>query len=100
MNLDGANRILEGVVPSHYLDGSETGGKTKSPIAREVLGEYLASQATYSVLPRADDFTGFMMADGETRLLQAIGHATTRANAVPDEDEGFDLPDPYTEEAA
>jgi hypothetical protein len=104
------NRILGGVAPSVYLDRLETGGKDNPPIARDALDDYLASHAMDPNLLRADDFAGFM-ADREARLLamiaKATGHAITRADAAPEEgedvpqdDEGFDLPDPDAEEAA
>jgi predicted lactoylglutathione lyase len=104
------NRILGGVAPSVYLERLETGGKDTPPISRDALDEYLASHAMDPTLLRADDFTGFM-ADRETRLLamisRATGHAITRSDAAPEEgedvpqdDEGFDLPDPDAEEAA
>lgn len=61
-------------------------------------------------LLRADDFAGFM-ADRESRLLamiaQTTGHPTPLAQAAPEEgedvpqdDEGFDVPAPETEQAA
>lgn len=104
------NRILGGVAPSVYLERLEAGGKDTPPIARDVLDEYLASHAMDPALLRADDFAGFM-ADRETRLLamisRATGHTITRADAAPEEgedipqdDEGFDLPDPDAEGAA
>ncbi len=104
------NRILGGVAPSVYLERLETGGKDTPPISRDALDEYLASHAMDPALLRADDFAGFM-ADRESRLLamisRATGHAITRADATPEEgedlpqdDEGFDLPDPDAEEAA
>lgn len=104
------NRILGGVAPSVYLERLQTGGKDTPPIARDALDEYLASHAMDPTLLRADDFAGFM-ADRESRLLamisRATGHAITRSDAAPEEgedvpqdDEGFDLPDPDAEEAA
>ncbi|MBF9033360.1 DUF262 domain-containing protein [Rhodobacterales bacterium HKCCE2091] len=104
------NRILGGVAPSVYLERLETGGKDTPPISRDALDEYLASHAMDPALLRADDFAGFM-ADRESRLLamisRATGHAITRADATPEDgedlpqdDEGFDLPDPDAEEAA
>lgn len=104
------NRILGGVAPSVYLERLQTGGKDAPPIARDALDEYLASHAMDPALLRADDFSGFM-ADRESRLLamisRATGHAITRSDAapedgeeVPQDDEGFDLPDPDAEEAA
>lgn len=104
------NRILGGVAPSVYLERLQTGGKDTPPIARDALDEYLASHAMDPTLLRADDFAGFM-ADRESRLLamisRATGHAITRSDAAPEEgedvpqdDEGFDLPDPGAEEAA
>ncbi|MGR3380667.1 GmrSD restriction endonuclease domain-containing protein, partial [Roseovarius indicus] len=104
------NRILGGVAPSVYLERLETGGKDNPPIAREALDDYLASHGLDPSLLRADDFEGFM-ADRETRLLamisKATGHAIVRADSVPEEgedvlqdDEGFDVPSPDTEEAA
>lgn len=104
------NRILGGVAPSVYLERLQTGGKDTPPIARDALDEYLASHAMDPILLRADDFAGFM-ADRESRLLamisRATGHAITRSDAAPEEgedvpqdDEGFDLPDPDAEEAA
>lgn len=104
------NRILGGVAPSVYLERLQTGGKDTPPIACDALDEYLASHAMDPALLRADDFAGFM-ADREARLLnmisRATGHAITRSDAAPEEgedvpqdDEGFDLPDPDAEEAA
>ncbi|MDR5653914.1 GmrSD restriction endonuclease domain-containing protein [Ruixingdingia sedimenti] len=104
------NRILGGVAPSVYLERLQTGGKDTPPIARDALDEYLASHAMEPTLLRANDFAGFM-ADRESRLLamisRATGHAITRSDAAPEEgedvpqdDEGFDLPDPGAEEAA
>lgn len=104
------NRILGGVAPSVYLERLEMGGKDTPPISRDALDEYLASHAMDPALLRADDFAGFM-ADRETRLLamisRATGHAITRSDAAPEEgedvpqdDDGFDLPDPDAEEAA
>ena len=104
------NRILGGGSPSVYLARLEAGGRDVPPIAPAALDEYLASHAMDPALLRADDFRGFMM-DRESRLLamisQATGHPTGLAQAAPEEgedvpqdDEGFDLPAPDTEEAA
>ena len=104
------NRILGGVAPSVYLERLEMGGKDTPPISRDALDEYLASHAMDPTLLRSDDFAGFM-ANRETRLLamisRATGHAITRSDAAPEEgedvpqdDDGFDLPDPDAEEAA
>ena len=104
------NRILGGVAPSIYLERLETGGKDNPPIAREALDDYLASHGLDPSLLRADDFEGFM-ADREKRLLamisKATGHPIIRADSLPEEgedvlqdDEGFDVPSPATEEAA
>lgn len=104
------NRILGGVAPSEYLARLEKGGKDVPPIAPAALDEYLASHAMDPSLLRADDFAGFM-ADREDRLLamtaRATGHPVSRASGppeegedVPQDDEGFDLPDPDAEEAA
>ena len=104
------NRILGGVSPSVYLSRLETGGKDAPHIAPAALDEYLTSHAMDPALLRADDFAGFM-ADRESRLLamiaRATGHPTALAQAAPEEgedvpqdDEGFDLPAPDTEEAA
>ena len=104
------NRILGGVGPSVYLERLETGGKDNPPITRDALDGYLASHGLDPTLLRADDFEAFM-ADRETRLLamisKATGHAIVRADSVPEEgedvlqdDEGFDLPSPDTEEVA
>ena len=104
------NRILGGGSPSVYLARLEAGGRDAPPIAPAALDEYLASHAMDPALLRADDFRGFMM-DRESRLLamisQATGHPTGLAQAAPEEgedvpqdDEGFDLPAPDTEEAA
>jgi len=104
------NRILGGVAPSVYLERLETGGKDNPPITRVALDDYLASHGLDPTLLRADDFEAFM-ADRETRLLamisKATGHAIVRADSIPEEgedvlqdDEGFDLPSPDTEEVA
>jgi hypothetical protein len=104
------NRILGGVAPSVYLERLEAGGKDNPPITRDALDDYLASHAMDPFLLRADDFDAFM-ADRETRLLamisKATGHAIVRADSVQEEgedvfqdDEGFDVPSPDTEEAA
>ncbi len=104
------NRILGGVSPSVYLARLEAGGRDAPPIAPAALDEYLVSHAMDPGLLRADDFVGFM-ADRESRLLamiaRATGHPTALAQAAPEEgedvpqdDEGFDLPAPGTEEAA
>ena len=104
------NRILGGVKPSVYLSRLEAGGKDTPPIAPAALDGYLASHAMDSALLRADDFAG-CMADRESRLLamiaRATGHPIALAQAAPEEgedvpqdDEGFDLPAPDTEEAA
>ena len=104
------NRILGGACPSEYLSRLEAGGKNELPIAPAALDEYLASHAMDPALLRSDDFAGFM-ADRESRLLamiaRATGHPTAPAQAAPEEgkdvrqdDEGFDLPAPETEEAA
>lgn len=103
------NRVLGGVAPSIYLARLETGGKDNPPIASKALDDYLASHGMDPSLLRADTFEAFM-ADRETRLLamisNATGHAIVRADSVPDEgedvlqdDEGFDVPSPDTEEA-
>lgn len=97
------NRILGGVAPSEYIARLEKGSKDTPPIARAALDEYLASHAMDPALLRADDFEGFM-ADREARLLdmiaKATGHPVILAGVVPEEgedvpqdDEGFDLPD-------
>jgi hypothetical protein len=104
------NRILGKVAPSEYLRRLEQGRKNTPPIAPAALDEYLASHAIDPALLRADDFARFM-ADRENRLLamiaRATGHPTALAQPAPEEgedllqdDEGFDLPAPDTEEAA
>lgn len=104
------NRILGGVAPSEYLSRLEKGGRDTPPIAPDALDEYLASHAMDPALLRADDFEGFM-ADREARLLamiaKATGHPVIKAGVAPEEgedipqdDEGFDLPDAQAEEAA
>lgn len=104
------NRILGGVAPSEYLSRLEKGAKDTPPIAPAALDDYLASHAMDPALLRADDFEGFM-ADREARLLtmiaKATGHPVIKAGVTPEEgedipqdDEGFDLPDAQAEEAA
>jgi hypothetical protein len=104
------NRILGGIAPSQYIARLEKGSKDTPPIAPDALDAYLASHAIDPALLRADDFEGFM-ADREARLLamiaKATGHPVIMADAAPEEgedipqdDEGFDLPDKPAEEAA
>jgi hypothetical protein len=104
------NRILGGIAPSAYLARLEAGGKDTPPIAPAVLDEYLSSHAIDPALLRVDDFDGFM-ADREARLLaivaRATGHPVAPAQAaaeegeeVPQDDDGFELPEPEIEKAA
>ncbi len=108
------NRILGGVAPSDYLGRLEKGGKDAPAIDEAALNGYLASHAMDPALLRADDFDGFM-ADREAKLLsiiaKATGHPIALAQAaaindepeegedVPQDDEGFDLPDAQAEAA-
>lgn len=108
------NRILGGVAPSAYLGRLEQGSKDAPAIEALALDGYLASHAMDSALLRADDFEGFM-ADREAKLLaiiaKATGHPIALAQAatiddepeegedVPQDDEGFDLPDAQAEAA-
>lgn len=108
------NRILGGVSPSDYLGRLEKGGKDAPPIEPLALDQYLTSHAMDAKLLRADDFDGFV-ADREARLLaiiaKATGHSIALAQAaavdgepeegedVPQDDEGFDLPDAKAEAA-
>jgi hypothetical protein len=108
------NRIIGGAAPSAYLakleKGYKDGEEVIPPISAELLDSYLTSHGIDSVLFRADRFTDFM-ADRENRLLAMIaaatGHAVSRTaldqeegQDVPQDDEGFDLADPNSEEAA
>lgn len=108
------NRILGGVAPSDYLGRLEKGGKDAPAIEPAALNGYLSSHAMDPALLRADDFDGFM-ADREAKLLsiiaKATGHPIALAQAaaindepeegedVPQDDEGFDLPDAQAEAA-
>lgn len=108
------NRILGGVAPSDYLGRLEKGGKDAPPIEPSALNDYLASHAMDPGLLRVDDFEGFM-ADREAKLLaiiaKATGHPIAVAQAasadlqpedgedVPQDDEGFDVPDAPAEAA-
>ncbi|MFC3183285.1 GmrSD restriction endonuclease domain-containing protein [Cypionkella sinensis] len=104
------NRIIGGAAPSAYLAKLEKGNADAPPINPANLDAYLASHAIDPALLRADRFVDFM-ADRENRLLALIAAATGHAIArtapypedgqdVPQDDEGFDLADTTTEEAA
>ena len=108
------NRILGGVAPSDYLGRLEKGGKDAPAIEPAALNGYLSSHAMDPALLRSDNFDGFM-ADREAKLLtiiaKATGHPIALAQAaaisdepeegedVPQDDEGFDLPDAQAEAA-
>ena len=104
------NRIIGGAAPSAYLAKLEKGNADVPPINSANLDTYLASHAIDPALLRADRFVDFM-ADRENRLLTLIaaatGHPIARTAPYPEDgqdvlqdDEGFDLADTTTQEAA
>ena len=104
------NRIVGGVAPSLYLAKLEKGNADTPPIEPTTLDTYLASHAINPALLRADQFVKFM-ADREDRLLALIAAATGHSigktapdseegQDIPQDDEGFDLADTTSGEAA